>query len=337
MILTLKQNVTDEQIKEIEDIARSYGLIPEVSRGAIKTIVLIKGEDEIAARDKLEALKSVDNVTLILDPFKLVSKQWMKKTVINIGDNKIGGKDVVFMAGPCSVENNGSTQKTAEAIKQIGGTGFFRGGAFKPRTSPYAFQGMGEEGLKILKDISIRTGMKIVTEAMDPRQVEIVEKYADIIQIGARNMQNFELLKECGKAKIPVLLKRGFSNTIKEFLMSAEYIASEGNKNVILCERGIRTFSDYVRFTLDISAIPVLKSLTHLPVVIDPSHPAGKREYVEALSLASVAAGADGLIVEVHTNPERASSDGAQTITPEAYSDLLKKSRGVAEAIGRGA
>jgi len=337
MILTLTTEVTDKQIEEIENIAREFGFIPEVSRGESRIVVLVKGENAILSRDKFEALKAVESITPISDPFKLVSKKWMKKTVIKVGDMEIGGKKIVYMAGPCSVENNGSTEETASAIKSIGGPGFFRGGAFKPRTSPYAFQGMGEEGLKILKDISVRTGMKIVTEAMDPRQVEIVEKYADIIQIGARNMQNFELLKECGKAKIPVLLKRGFSNTIKEFLMSAEYIASEGNKNVILCERGIRTFSDYVRFTLDISAIPVLKTLTHLPVMVDPSHPAGRREYVGALALAAVAAGADGLIIEVHTNPERASSDGAQTITPEAYAELIRKADAVAQAVGRGA
>ncbi|NLB35474.1 MAG: 3-deoxy-7-phosphoheptulonate synthase [Elusimicrobia bacterium] len=337
MILTLINDVTDKQIEKIEEIARDSGFIPEVSRGESRTIVLIKGENAILSRGKFDPLKAVERISSISVPFKLVSKNWIEKTIVKVGDIEVGGKEIVYMAGPCSVENNGSTEETASLIKSIGGTGIFRGGAFKPRTSPYSFQGMGEEGLKILKDISVKTGMKIVTEAMDPRQVELVEKYADIIQIGARSMQNFELLKECGKAKIPVLLKRGFTNTIKEFLMSAEYIASEGNKNIILCERGIRTFSDYVRFTLDISAVPVLKTLTHLPVIVDPSHPAGRRDYVESLSLAAIAAGADGLIVEVHVDPEKASSDGAETITTEAYAKLIKKADAVALAIGRGA
>ncbi len=335
MILTLKQGATDQQIKQIEDTAKEFGFIPEVSRGREKTIILIKGENAILTREKFEAFEAVDFITRISEPFKLVSKKWKEKTVVDIDGEKIGDKKIALMAGPCSVENMVTTMKTAEEVRKTGNTPFFRGGAFKPRTSPYSFQGMGEEGLKILKEISLKTGMKIVTEAMDVRQVELVEKYADILQVGARNMQNFELLKECGKAKIPVLLKRGFSNTITEFLMSAEYVASEGNTDIILCERGIRTFSDFTRFTLDVSAVPVLKANTHLPVIVDPSHPAGKREFVEALSLASVAAGADGLLIEVHINPEKATSDGAQTVSPAQYAGIVDKVSRVAEALGR--
>ena len=336
MILTLKKGVTEEQIKDIENTAREFGFSPEVSRGEEKTIVLIKGENAILTREKFEAFNAVDFITQISEPFKLVSKKWQDKSVIDVGGIKIGGEKIVFMAGPCSIENMVTTMKTAEAVKEAGHTGFFRGGAFKPRTSPYSFQGMGEEGLKILKEISSKTGMKTVTEAMDVRQVELVEKYADIIQVGARNMQNFELLKECGKARIPVLLKRGFSNTLTEFLMSAEYIAAEGNKEIILCERGIRTFSDFTRFTLDVSAIPVLKAHSHLPVIVDPSHPAGKREYVEPLSLASAAAGADGLLIEVHINPEKSTSDGAQTVSPAQYAEIVRKTGKIAAALGRG-
>lgn len=222
----------------------------------------------------------------------------------------------------------------AEIVKEAGAA-ILRGGAFKPRTSPYSFQGLGEEGLKHLRKAADKTGLKVITEAMNIEQLKLVVQYADIVQLGARNMQNFELLKACGYVDKPILLKRGFSNTIKEFLMSAEYIASKGNTDIILCERGIRTFSDYVRFTLDVSALPVLKKLTHLPVVIDPSHPAGDREYVEPLALASAAAGADGLIVEVHPNPQQASSDGAQTVYPETFRDIVKKASAIRELLNK--
>jgi 3-deoxy-7-phosphoheptulonate synthase len=334
MILTLKSEVTDRQIKEIEDRARELGFFPEVSRGEEKVLILIKGEHAIISREIFEAFDAVDFITPISEPFKLVSKKWKEKSVIDVGEVRIGSEKIVFMAGPCSVENSVTTMKIADSVKRAGAS-FLRGGAFKPRTSPYSFQGLGEEGLKILKEAADKTGLKIVTEAMDIVQVGLVEKYGDMIQIGARNMQNFELLKACGKASNPILLKRGFSNTVTELLMSAEYIASEGNMNIILCERGIRTFSDHTRFTLDVSTVPALKSSTHLPVIVDPSHPAGKRELVEPLALAAVAAGADGLLIEVHPNPERAASDGAQTVNPGQFEKIVRKAGKIASVLGR--
>ncbi len=334
MILTLKTDVSESQVKEVEDKAKEMGFSPEISRGEEKTLILVKGDHAILSREVFEAFEAVDFITPISDPFKLVSKQWSKKTLIKSAGHKIGGNKLVFMAGPCSIENQINTLKIAKEVKSAG-AGFLRGGAFKPRTSPYSFQGLGEEGLKILKEAADQTGLGVVTEAMDIRQLEIIHDYADIIQMGTRNMQNFELLKECGKAKKPILLKRGFANTIKEFLMSAEYIAAEGNTDIILCERGIRTFSDYTRFTLDVSAVPVLKKLTHLPVIIDPSHPAGKREFVDSLSYASIAAGADGLIVEVHTNPEKAVSDGSQTVNPQKFKEIMGNCKKIAGVFGR--
>lgn len=334
MILTLKDNATEQQIREIEDKVRELDFVPEVSRGEEKTLILVKGEHAILSREVFEAFEAVETITPISKPFKLVSKEWKEKTIIDMDGETIGDKKIVFMAGPCSVEDIDITMKIAQAVKEMGAT-ILRGGAFKPRTSPYSFQGMGEKGLKILKEVSKKTGLKIITEAMNISQIDLVEKYADIIQVGARNMQNFELLKACGKSEKPVLLKRGFSNTVKEFLMSAEYIASEGNTDIILCERGIRTFSDHTRFTLDVSSIPVIKRFSHLPVVVDPSHPAGKRELVEPLALSAVSAGADGLIIEVHINPERAASDGAQTVYPEQFKKIVEKVRKIAPVLDR--
>ncbi|MGM0568292.1 MAG: 3-deoxy-7-phosphoheptulonate synthase [Elusimicrobiota bacterium] len=334
MILTLKNSASKEQIKEIEEKIRELNCVPEISTGKEKVIILVKGEQASVHKDIFEAYEAVDFITIISEPYKLVSKKWKEKTVVNAGGIEIGKKNIPVAAGPCSVEGYESTLKIAREIKKAGAV-FLRGGAYKPRTSPYSFQGMREEGLKILQKVSAETGLKVITEAMDIYQVEKVEKYADVIQIGARNMQNFELLKACGKASKPVLLKRGFSNTVKELLMSAEYIASEGNADIILCERGIRTFSDHTRFTLDISAIPVIKKVSNLPVFVDPSQPAGKRDLVEPLTLASVAAGADGLIIEVHTNPEHASSDGAQTVNPDQFNHIMAKSAKIAGVIGR--
>lgn len=334
MILTLKSGVTEEEIKEITDKVKELGYSPEISKGQEKTLVLVKGEHAIISRDIFEVFEAVEDITPISEPYKLVSKQWKKKSVIDVNGVKIGRGDITFMAGPCSIENLENTMEIAEIVK-ASGAAIMRGGAFKPRTSPYSFQGLGEEGLKYLRKAADKTGLKVITEAMNIEQLKLVVKYADIVQLGARNMQNFELLKACGYVDKPILLKRGFSNTIKEFLMSAEYIASKGNTDIILCERGIRTFSDYVRFTLDISALPVLKKLTHLPVVIDPSHPAGDREYVEPLALAAAAAGADGLIVEVHSNPQKASSDGAQTVYPETFKNIVKKANAIRELLNK--
>ncbi len=334
MILTLKDKATESQVREIKDKIKELGCVPEVSEGKEKVIILVKGEHASVHRDIFEAYDAVDFITVISEPYKLVSKHWKEKTVVDVDGVKVGEKKIQVAAGPCSVEDYDSLIKIARAVKNEGAV-FLRGGAFKPRTSPYSFQGMKEEGLKILKRAGEETGLKIITEAMDISQVGLVEKYAHVIQIGARNMQNFELLKACGKASIPVLLKRGFSNTLKELLMSAEYIASEGNTDIILCERGIRTFSDHTRFTLDVSAVPVLQRISNLPVMVDPSHPAGKRELVEALTLASVAAGADGLLIEVHTDPQHAASDGSQTVNLSQFKSIMFKSSGIAKVVGR--
>ena len=272
----------------------------------------------------------------VLAPYKLVSKEFKHdSSVIDLGKGvKIGGKKIVIMAGPCAIENPETLTDIARLVKEAGAT-VLRGGAFKPRTSPYSFQGLGEEGLKYLKKAGDDLGLVTITEVMDPRDVGLVANYADILQIGARNMQNFNLLKEVGLTKKPVLLKRGLSSTIKELLMSAEYIMAGGNFNVILCERGIRTFEDATRNTLDISAVPVVKSLSHLPIIVDPSHAAGKWGLVPALSKAAVAAGADGLIIEVHTHPEDAKSDGAQSLIPDNFKNLIKECRTIASAVGR--
>jgi 3-deoxy-7-phosphoheptulonate synthase len=334
MIITLKENVTQQKIQEIEAVAVKHGFIPEISKGKEKTLILIKGENAILSREIFEAFEAVEEIKQISEPYKLVSKKWKEKTVVEVGPVKIGARELVYMAGPCSVEDMDTMNSIAQKVKKTGAA-FMRGGAFKPRTSPYSFQGLGEEGLKIMRGVANEVGLRIVTEVMDIAQIEIVERYADVIQVGARNMQNFELLKACGKSSKPVLLKRGFSNTITEFLMSAEYIASEGNENIILCERGIRTFSDFTRFTLDIACVPVIKRQTHLPIIVDPSHPAGKRDLVEPLSLAAVAAGADGLIIEVHDFPEKAKSDGAQTINPDQFSRIVTKVEKIARVIGR--
>ena len=272
----------------------------------------------------------------ILSPYKLVSKEFKKeRSVITIKDDiKVGTKKIIVIAGPCAIESREQLRTVAEKVKSMGAT-VLRGGAFKPRSSPYAFQGMGEEGLKILKDVSLEFDIATATEVMDTRDVELVAKHTDILQIGARNMQNFNLLKEVGQTKKPVILKRGLNATIKELLMSAEYIVSEGNFNVILCERGIRTFEDFTRNTLDISAVPVMKSLSHLPVIVDPSHAGGKRFLVNPLSKAAVACGADGLLIEVHPKPHEAMCDGSQQIVPETFFQLMEELKAVAKAVNR--
>jgi 3-deoxy-7-phosphoheptulonate synthase len=274
-------------------------------------------------------------VVRILKPYKLASREFRKEnTEIDVRGIVIGGKKIPVMAGPCAVENRAILTGIAEKVKKAGAS-FLRGGAYKPRTSPYSFQGLGEEGLKYLAEAGKKTGLPVVTEIMDPRDLEVVVEYTDIIQIGARNMQNFRLLLEVGSAQKPVLLKRGLSSTIKEWLMSAEYIMSRGNQQVMLCERGIRTFETATRNTLDLSAVPVLKQLTHLPVVVDPSHGVGKRDLVAPMTKAAVAAGADALIIEVHTNPEEAVSDGEQSLKPEHFEKLMKELKPIAQAVGR--
>ncbi len=336
MIIVMRPDATKRQINHLVDKVKKLGLTPWISQGVERTIVGIIGEEDIVRTQPLEVFPGVEKVMQILKPYKLASRDFKKEgSVVDIGHGvKVGGKKLVVMAGPCSVEDQKLLIDIAKKVKAAGAT-VLRGGAFKPRTSPYAFQGLGEKGLKFLAEARNATGLRIVTELMDIRDIDLVCKYADIIQIGARNMQNFNLLREIGKTSKPILLKRGMSNTIKEFLMSAEYILSEGNFKVILCERGIRTFEDATRFTLDINAIPVVKSLSHLPIIIDPSHAAGKWSYVSAAAKAGVAAGADGLIIEVHPNPEEAMSDGEQSLYPENFAKLMKDAQKVARAVGR--
>jgi 3-deoxy-7-phosphoheptulonate synthase len=336
MIIVLRPDATKEQVKHIVDKVKHMGLKPWVSRGVERTIIGVIGTEDAIRIEPLEVFPGVEKVLSILKPYKLASRDFKKETsVIDLGGGvTIGGKEVVVMAGPCSVEKEELLIDIARKIKAAGAK-VLRGGAFKPRTSPYSFQGLGEEGLKYLKEARDETGLLIVTELMDIRNLELVERYADIIQIGARNMQNFDLLKEVGRSKKPVLLKRGMSNTVKEFLMSAEYILAAGNFSVILCERGIRTFEDSTRFTLDISAVPVVKNLSHLPCIVDPSHATGKWGLVAPCAKAAVAAGCDGLIVEVHPNPEEAYSDGVQSLYPENFAEMMEDLKKVAEAVER--
>ena len=336
MIIVLKPEASEQEINHIIEKVKKLGLTPHVSKGTERTIIGVIGPEEILQVTPLEVFPGVEKVMPVLAPYKLVSKEFKHdSSVIDLGKGvKIGGKKIVIMAGPCAIENPETLTDIARLVKEAGAT-VLRGGAFKPRTSPYSFQGLGEEGLKYLKKAGDDLGLVTITEVMDPRDVRLVANYADILQIGARNMQNFNLLKEVGLTKKPVLLKRGLSSTIKELLMSAEYIMAGGNFNVILCERGIRTFEDATRNTLDISAVPVVKSLSHLPIIVDPSHAAGKWGLVPALSKAAVAAGADGLIIEVHTHPEDAKSDGAQSLIPDNFKNLIKECRTIASAVGR--
>ncbi len=336
MIIVLKKGAKEKDIENLIERVKSLGLKPMVSKGQERTIVGVIGPEDVIRLQPIEAYPGVEKVMPVLAPYKLVSREFKEEdSVVKIKDGvEFGGKKVIIVAGPCAVETEKQLQDVSEKIKESGAS-LVRGGAFKPRSSPYTFQGLGQEGLEILKDISTRLNIPTVTEVMDTRDVELVARYADVLQIGARNMQNFNLLKEVGQTKKPIILKRGLSATIKEFLMSAEYILSEGNFNVILCERGVRTFSEFTRNTLDISAVPVVKSLSHLPIIVDPSHACGKWGLVNPLSKASVAAGADGLLVEVHPNPKEALSDGPQQLLPENFSTLVKEVRKVAESVGR--
>ncbi|MBN3039259.1 MAG: 3-deoxy-7-phosphoheptulonate synthase [Candidatus Omnitrophica bacterium] len=336
MIIVLRPDATQKQIDHITEKVKKLGLKPWVSKGVERTIIGVIGEEDVLRIQPLEVFAGVEKVMPILTPYKLVSRDFKKDdTKINIGSGvKVGGKKIVVMAGPCSVEDEKLLITIAKKVKAAGAT-VLRGGAFKPRTSPYSFQGLGEKGLKYLARAKKETGLLIVTELMDTRDIKLVEKYADIIQVGARNMQNFNLLKTVGKSKKPVLLKRGMSSTVRELLMSAEYILSEGNFNVMLCERGIRTFEDYTRFTLDINAVPSIKSLSHLPVIVDPSHATGRWGLVGPASKAAVAAGCDGLLIEVHSSPEDAFSDGSQSLIPENFSALMRELRKIALAVDR--
>ncbi len=335
MIIVCKSGLGKKEIQHIIDEIEKRDLKPVPLYGTKRTVIAVIGDKRLEEIRNLESLRGVEKVMRVMSPYKLAAKEDHPKTVIDLGNGvKIGGDKIVVMGGPCSVEENGSQAETCRLLKEIG-VDVQRGGAFKPRTSPYSFQGLGEEGLKIMDAVRKETGMLIVTEVMDVRQVELVAKYADILQIGTRNMQNFNLLSEVGKTKKPVLLKRGLAATIDEWLGAAEYILSQDNPNVMLCERGIRTFETATRSTLDISVIPVLRQRTHLPIVIDPSHAAGNRDYVPALCKAAIAAGADGLIIEAHTDPEKALSDGKQTISVETFAKLMPLLDKIAKAVGR--
>jgi len=336
MIIVLKKNATPQELEHICQKVRELGLTPNVSRGIERTVIGVIGDEEKLQVQPIEAFPGVESVMAILKPYKLASRDYKaENTEFEMNNGvKVGGKKIVVMAGPCSVENYDMLLGIAKSVKKAGAT-FLRGGAFKPRTSPYSFQGLGEEGLKYLRQAADEVGLLVVTEVMDTRQVELVSQYADMLQIGARNMQNFDLLKECGMTKKSVLLKRGLSATVKELLMSAEYLLSKGNFKVMLCERGIRTFETATRNTLDLSAIPVIKKETHLPVLVDPSHGTGYRDFVPPMAMAGVAAGCDGLMVEVHQNPEEAKSDGEQSVLPSQFEEMMKKVRLIAQAVGR--
>ena len=337
-IIVIRPDSSEEDIRHILKKLESKGLKAHVSRGTERTIVGVIGDTSKVTEDEenaIRAMAGVENVLRIVKPYKLASRDFRKEpTEIDISGVVIGGNKIQVMAGPCSVENRSGLMAVAEKVKEAGAS-FLRGGAFKPRTSPYSFQGLGEEGLEYLAEAKKKTGLLIITELMDPRDLDIILKYTDIVQIGTRNMQNFRLLLEVGAVDKPVLLKRGLSATIKEWLMSAEYIMSKGNQKVMLCERGIRTFETAARNTLDLSAIPILKQLTHLPVVVDPSHGVGKWDLVAPMSKAAVAAGADALIIEVHANPEEALSDGEQSLKPDIFAQLMKELKAVARAVGR--
>lgn len=335
MIIVLKRDATEKQINHIVDKVKKLGLKPMISKGIERTIIGVIGEEGVLRVQPMEVFPGVEKVMPVLAPYKLVSLDFKpEKTIVNVNGVKIGSKKIAVIAGPCSIENQQTLLKTAKAVKKAGAT-IFRGGAFKPRTSPYSFQGLGEKGLRILHEVSKEVGLPTVTELMDIRDIDLVERYSDMIQIGARNMQNFNLLKEVGLSKKPILLKRGMMSTIEEWLMSAEYILSNGNFNVVLCERGIRTFEKATRFTFDIGAIPLVKQLTHLPVIGDPSHATGKWGLVLPVGAAAVTAGADGLMIEVHASPEDALSDGAQSLLPSNFNILMKKISTVAKAVGR--
>lgn len=338
-IIVLRPEATRSHIRHIEKKLESWGLKTNVViKGTERTIIGVKGDTSRVTQeqeDAVRAMECVEEVMRIVKPFKLASREFMRtNTVVRVKGKRIGGKKICVIAGPCAVESRDRVLEIAKQVKSAGAS-FIRGGAFKPRTSPYSFQGLGEEGLKYLEEARKRTGLPVVTELMDPRDMEVIQKYADVIQIGARNMQNFRLLLEVGLSRKPVVLKRGLSATIKEWLMAAEYILSNGNHNVILCERGIRTFETETRNTLDLSAIPVLKQLTHLPVIVDPSHGVGKWELVAPMAKAAIACGADGLMIEVHPNPEEALSDGEQSLSPAFFRKLMAELKPVAKAVGR--
>ena len=335
MILVIRPDASLAQIEHVVERVKELGFTPHVSRGESRTIIGVIGDESKASPESLQVLPGVEQVMPIMKPFKLASRDFSKSdTIVHVGKVRIGGGHLAMISGPCAIEGYEVLDTIAKYVK-AGGANILRGGAFKPRTSPYAFQGMGEDGLKILRDVGDKYDMPIVTEIMDPRQIDLVCKYTDMLQLGARNMQNFDLLKECGKTNKPVLLKRGMSATVKDMLMSAEYVLSEGNKDVVLCERGVRSFEDSTRNMLDLAAVPNAKGQSHLPIIVDPSHATGRPDLIPAMCRAAVAAGADGVHVEVHSCPEKALSDGPQALLPHQFLDLMGDLRRLAEALGR--
>ena len=337
MLVVMQAQATEEQIRAVCQKIEELGYRPHAMPGAQRTAVGITGNKGEVEAGSLEEMPGVQEVIRVSKPYKLVSRDTKPdNTVIRFPNSSvsIGGRDLAIIAGPCGIESRDQAFKTAERVSAAGAQ-FFRGGAYKPRTSPYSFQGLGEEGLKIMAEVRESFGLLIVTEAVDYESLDLVDQYADMIQIGARNMQNFSLLKRAGRARKPVLLKRGISATLEEFLMAAEYIMSEGNYNVVLCERGVRTFADHTRNTLDLSIVPAVQRLSHLPIVVDPSHGTGKRNKVTPLSRAAIAVGADGLIVEVHHDPDKALSDGMQSLFPDQFDALMVQVRQIAAVLGR--
>ncbi len=337
MLVVMQAHATEEQVRAVCEKIETLGYRAHAMPGALRTAIGITGNRAEVEPGTLEEMPGVQELIRVTKPYKLVSRDVKdENTVIRFPGSEatIGGRSLAIIAGPCAIESRDQAFAVAEKVSRSGAQ-FFRGGAYKPRTSPYSFQGLGEEGLRIMAEIRDAFGLKVVTEAIDNESLELVEQYADVIQIGARNMQNFSLLKKAGRARKPVLLKRGMSATLEEFLMAAEYVMSEGNYNVVLCERGVRTFADHTRNTLDLSLVPAVQRLSHLPIVVDPSHGTGKRNKVTPLSRAAVAVGADGLIIEVHNNPDKALSDGIQSLYPEQFEELMAQVRQIAPVVGR--
>jgi len=335
MMIIMTTEATTDQIANVVQRVESEGLNAHLSQGSERTVIGVVGDIRRINREQFLLMGGVDHIVPISRPYKITSREFIPQdSVFPVNGVSIGGKDLLVIAGPCSVEDRNQIIETAHAVREAGAQ-VLRGGAYKPRTSPYAFQGLGEKGLELLAEARELTGMPFVTEVMSPDMVSTVAKYADVLQIGARNMQNFALLHAAGESQLPVLLKRGMSATIEEFLMAAEYILSHGNRRTILCERGIRTFETSTRNTTDINAIPVLKTLTHLPVILDPSHSTGDWRYVGPIARAGIAAGADGVIVEVHPEPENALSDGGQSLKPERFAELVRQIRAIGEVVGR--
>ncbi|MCH7879038.1 MAG: 3-deoxy-7-phosphoheptulonate synthase [candidate division Zixibacteria bacterium] len=335
MLVVMKANATPEMIEAVVKSVTEMGLSAHPIPGANRTAIGVTGNKTQVHSDRLRVMPGVQDLVHVTEPYKLVGLDFHpERSVIDVAGVKFGGEELVFIGGPCSVEDRDTTLAIARKVRDAGGE-VFRGGAFKPRTSPYSFQGYGEDALKTLDAVRSETGLRIVTEAIDPENLRLVAKYADMIQIGARNMQNFSLLREAGKSGKPVLLKRGMSSTVEEFLMAAEYVLSEGNPNVILCERGVRTFAAHTRNTMDLSAIPFVRSKSHLPIIADPSHGTGVRDMVAPLARAAIAVGADGLIVETHINPDQALSDGFQTVGSDVFAQIVDEASRIAPVVGR--